>query len=216
MKIGVLAVQGAFIEHERVLEGLGCTCIELRKKSDIGSFDGLVLPGGESTVQGKLLSELGMFDPLKEMIKSGLPVLATCAGAILLADHISNDGSTYFKTFPMTIRRNAYGRQLASMTKAGTFKGLGEIEMTFIRAPVIESVGDGLSDRSSGEGPVKDDMEEREISRDVKNDPEILARLEGDPVAVRYKKQLALTFHPELSGSSEVHEYFLNMINSDK
>ena len=92
MKIAILAVQGAFIEHRKKLEALGAECIELRKKEDLEeSFDGLVLPGGESTVQGKLLRELGMYDFLKEKIESGMPVLATCAGLILLAEHLSND-----------------------------------------------------------------------------------------------------------------------------
>ena len=96
MKIGILAVQGAFAEHKSKLEKLGARCVELRKKEDLdGGFDGLVLPGGESTVQGKLLRELEMFEPLKEKIQAGMPVLATCAGVILLADHLSNDGHVY-------------------------------------------------------------------------------------------------------------------------
>ena len=115
MKIGVLAVQGAFIEHRNKLEALGATCVELRKKEDLrNDLDGLVLPGGESTVQGKLLRELDMFDDLRDRIANGVPVLATCAGLILLAEKLSNDNHVYFGTLPVTVRRNAYGRQLGS------------------------------------------------------------------------------------------------------
>ena len=134
LKIGVLAVQGAFIEHKRMLESLGCECVELRKKSDICDIDGLVLPGGESTVQGKLLRELDMFDELKGRIANGLPVLATCAGLILLASHISNDDNVYFGTLPVTVKRNAYGRQLGSFEATARFDNSFDFTMTFIRA----------------------------------------------------------------------------------
>ena len=104
MKIAVLAVQGAFIEHERKLEVLGASCVELRKAEDLNqSYDGLVLPGGESTVQGKLLRELGMFDTIRKQIKDGLPVLATCAGMILLADSLEGDAMVHLQTVPMTV-----------------------------------------------------------------------------------------------------------------
>ena len=112
MNIGILAVQGAFIEHEKMLVKLGADCAQLRKKSDLTGIDGLVLPGGESTVQGKLLKELELLKPLKQKIENGLPVLATCAGLILLSEHIVNDENRYFGTLPVTVRRNAYGRQL--------------------------------------------------------------------------------------------------------
>ena len=115
LKIGVLAVQGAFIEHKRMLESLGCECVELRQKSDICDIDALVLPGGESTVQGKLLRGLDMFDALKEKIANGLPVLATCAGLILLASHISNDDNVYFGTLPVTVKRNATAGSLEAL-----------------------------------------------------------------------------------------------------
>ncbi len=144
MKIGILAVQGAFAEHKSKLEKLGARCVELRKKEDLdGGFDGLVLPGGESTVQGKLLRELEMFEPLKEKIQAGMPVLATCAGVILLADHLSNDGHVYFGTMPVTVKRNAYGRQLGSFHTIREMKGIGQVPMTFIRAPYIEKCGEG-------------------------------------------------------------------------
>ena len=109
MRIGILALQGAFEEHAKVLDRLGVDHIELRKAADLKiPFDGLILPGGESTVQGKLLDELNMLIPLKERIENGLPVLATCAGLILLAEKLSNDDHVYFGTLPVTVRRNAY------------------------------------------------------------------------------------------------------------
>ena len=126
MKIAVLAVQGAFIEHEKMLESLGAETIELRQKSDLEQdFDGIVLPGGESTVQGKLLKELDMYDALKEKIEQGMPVLATCAGLILLAEELSNDDKRHFHY-------------------DGEIKGLGVYPMEFIRAPYIESVKPGV------------------------------------------------------------------------
>lgn len=186
MKIAVLALQGAFIEHEKKLEQLGATCIELRQKSDLDQdFDGLVLPGGESTVQGKLLKELEMFDDLQKRIQDGLPTLATCAGLILLADRIVNQDQTYFSTIPMTVKRNAYGRQLGSFHIIEEMKGLGKVPMTFIRAPYIESVQEGV---------------------------DILSEVNDHIIAVRYKNQLALAFHPELDENHSIHQYFINMI----
>ena len=146
MKIGVLALQGAFAEHEKVLEQLGAECIELRQARDLSEpYDALVLPGGESTVQGKLLKELGMFDTIKSQIENGMPVLATCAGAILLAEtidgQIKGQPEQYFGTIPMCIRRNAYGRQLGSFHTEAPVAVIGTVPMTFIRAPYIASVG---------------------------------------------------------------------------
>lgn len=188
MKIGILAVQGAFIEHEKILDSLGIRYIELRQKSDLQeSIDGLILPGGESTVQGKLLKDLDMFDPLKKSIMLGLPVLATCAGMILLAERISNDNNVYFGTVPMTVRRNAYGRQLGSFYTTGGFNGIGEVPMTFIRAPYVESIGE---------------------------DVEILATVDSKTVAVRYENQIALSFHPELDSSTKIHSLFIDTIRA--
>ena len=185
MKIAVLAVQGAFIEHERKLEVLGASCVELRKAEDLNqSYDGLVLPGGESTVQGKLLRELGMFDTIRKQIKEGLPVLATCAGMILLADSLEGDAMVHLQTVPMTVKRNAYGRQLGSFHTETEFKGIGEIPMTFIRAPYVADVSDGV---------------------------EVLAVVQDRIVAVRYGKQMALAFHPELDEDHRVHDEFLRM-----
>ncbi|MCI5620286.1 MAG: pyridoxal 5'-phosphate synthase glutaminase subunit PdxT [Lachnospiraceae bacterium] len=185
MKIAVVAVQGAFIEHEKILEKLGAECVELRKKEDLEQeYDGLVLPGGESTVQGKLLKELDMYDKLKEQIAQGMPVLATCAGMILLAEKVGNDERSYFKSLPVVVKRNAYGRQLGSFYVESEMKGMGIVPMTFIRAPYIESVSEGV---------------------------DVLAQVGGHIVAVRYKNQLALSFHPELDQNLSIHQYFLQM-----
>lgn len=188
MVIAVLAVQGAFAEHEQMLAALKIPYIELRKKEDLlRKYDGIILPGGESTVQGKLLKELGMFDRLQQQIQEGMPVMATCAGLILLAEKIDNDDRQYFKTLPVTVKRNAYGRQLGSFYTEQEFVGIGTLPMTFIRAPYIMSAGDGV---------------------------EVLAREEEHIVAVRYKNQLAMSFHPELDKDDRIHRYFLNMVKA--
>ena len=186
IKIGVLAVQGAFAEHRQILEKLGVETFEIRQLRDLEQdFDGLILPGGESTVQGKLLHDLGLFEPLRERIESGLPTLGTCAGLILLAEKLSNDGHTYFATTPVTVERNAYGRQLGSFYTEENFEGIGKIPMTFIRAPLIQRA-----------------------SQDV----QILATVQNQIVAVRYKNQLAISFHPELNSDLRVHQYFMEEI----
>ena len=185
MTIAVSALQGAFIEHEKILEKLGVSCIELRQKEDLNNhYDGIILPGGESTVQGKLLRELDMFDTIKAQIKQGLPVLATCAGMILLAENIDNDSTSHFQTIHMTVKRNAYGRQLGSFYTEEDFKGIGKIPMTFIRAPYVESVAD---------------------------DVEVLATVENHIVAVQYNNQIALSFHPELDPDTRIHEHFISL-----
>lgn len=186
MRVAILAVQGAFIEHRKKLESLGAECIELRKKEDLEQpFDGLILPGGESTVQGKLLRELEMYDSLKEKIESGMPVLATCAGLILLAEHLSNDEHVYFGTLPVTVRRNAYGRQLGSFHTDAEVKGIGEVPMTFIRAPYIETADEQV---------------------------QVLAHVDDRIVAVQYGAQIGLSFHPELDADNRIHEKFLELI----
>lgn len=195
MKIGILAVQGAFIEHKKRLEELGAECFEIRNKSDlIHEIDGLVLPGGESTVQGKLLKELDLFDQLQERIKSGLPVLATCAGLILLAENLKNDTVRHFATLPVTVVRNAFGRQLGSFYIEQEFGTLGKVPMTFIRAPVIETVGKNVEILSV----VCDSENAKENNKKI--------------VAVRFKNQLAMSFHPELNSDNKIYEYFLEML----
>jgi 5'-phosphate synthase pdxT subunit len=195
-RVGVLAVQGAFIEHEQVLARLGVETLELRQASDLERrFDRLILPGGESTAQGRILRDLGMLEPLRERIREGMPVLGTCAGLILLAariDGVNGDGSlvdeqhnsTWFATLPITVRRNAYGRQLGSFRASEEFKGLGKVPMTFIRAPFVTQA-DG--------------------------DVEVLAKAGEDIVAVRHGNQIGLSFHPELDESTAIHEAFLEL-----
>ena len=132
-QIGVLALQGAFIEHEEMLQRLGADCHEIRERADLDApMDGLVLPGGESTTQKKLLADLGLYDELHRRIAAGLPVLATCAGLILLAKDATQDACPYpgFATLPVRVRRNAYGRQLGSFVTTHALKGLGPIPMT--------------------------------------------------------------------------------------
>lgn len=188
MKIGVLAVQGAFLEHEMMLKTLGAEIIEIRKKEDAEQeYDGLILPGGESTVMGKLLKELNLFDILQRKIKEGLPVFGTCAGLILLAEKLTNDEKTYFKTLPVSVKRNAYGRQLGSFCENMEVKEVGKVPMTFIRAPYIE---------------------------EVREDVNVLSVVNGNIVAVRYKNQLGVSFHPELTKNKRMHRYFLKMVKN--
>lgn len=199
MRIAVLAVQGAFLEHRHILQQLGAECVELRNRSDLaGEFDGIVLPGGESTVQGKLLRELHLFEGLKQRIQNGTPVLATCAGLILLAKQISGSPNAHFATLPVMVKRNAYGRQLGSFSATARIKGIREetrpFPLEFIRAPYVASIHGGeavepiavidkLPDGSTG----------------------------CNTVGVRYQNQIGLAFHPELVGDTRCHEMFLSM-----
>lgn len=184
--IGVLALQGAFTEHEKVLDKLGVSWCELRNRSDLKlPIEGLILPGGESTVQGKLLRELDMFTPLQNMLKDGLPVLGTCAGLILLAEKQSESTVSHLATLPVTVRRNGYGRQLGSFTTAGFYEGIGEFPMTFIRAPYVEEAEDGVK---------------------------ITVAVNGKIVGVEYKNQIGVAFHPELTEDLSVHKRFLNLV----
>ena len=183
-RIGVLAVQGAFAEHEAMLGALGAECHELRNRTDLEEKpDALVLPGGESTVQRKILIESGMLAPIKSWIEEGMPVLATCAGLILLAEHLSNDRRTCFETLPVTVRRNAYGRQLGSFHTVAPFERLGEVPMTFIRAPFITQAD---------------------------SEVQVLSVVNDNIVAVRYGNHLGVSFHPELDESLEIHRMFLS------
>ncbi|MDR0882935.1 MAG: pyridoxal 5'-phosphate synthase glutaminase subunit PdxT [Candidatus Adiutrix sp.] len=178
MVIGVLALQGGFSEHIQMLRGLGAAAREIRQPADwaAGGLDGLVIPGGESTVMGKLLVELELMEPIRAAIAAGLPVFGTCAGLILLARFLGLGAG---------VRRNAYGRQLGSFATEADFAGRGAIPMVFIRAPYIESTSQGV---------------------------EVLSVVDGHIVAARQKNILATSFHPELTGSPVVHEYFLDMV----
>ena len=185
MRIGVLALQGAFVEHISKLQKLGVDNIELRQRKDIcENLDGLILPGGESTAMRKLLIELDLLEPLKAMIAEGMPVFGTCAGMILLASEIEGSDGHHFGTIPMCVRRNAYGRQLGSFHTDAEVSGIGMVPMTFIRAPYVAHTGDGV---------------------------EVTAQVDGKIVGVRYKNQLAFSFHPELDDDTRIHEAFLKL-----
>ena len=244
-RIGVLAVQGAFAEHAARLRNLGCSVVELRQQDDVRQhLDGLVLPGGESTAQTKLLRDLGMMEPLRQLIQEGLPTLGTCAGLILLAENVEStgdgrvpggtvaaadlvdagepDGDTIgfacsalgdqrrpdpvvgFRTLPVTVRRNGYGRQLGSFTATaplhvkhagGVSRGANNtseetaaedpiIPLTFIRAPRIIATAPKV---------------------------ETLVQLNGEPVAVRYRNQIACCFHPELDADNAIYQLLLSL-----
>ena len=195
MKIGVLALQGAFAEHRKMLKKLGIESFEIRKKSDLSNavnnndIDGLIIPGGESTVIGKLLYDLDLFDDIKKLILEGLPVFGTCAGLILLAKEIENDSRTYLGAMDIKVRRNAYGRQLGSFFTESEFKGVGVIPMTFIRAPYISSVG-----------------------KNVK----ILSEVDGNVVAAKENNILVTSYHPELNDNLKVHKFFVEMCKLNK
>lgn len=190
MLIGVLALQGAFIEHINVLNKLGVDTFEIRKKDDLlRDFDGLVIPGGESTVMGKLIRELGMFDILKQMIGSGMPVFGTCAGMILLAKSIENSEVSHLATMGIEVKRNAYGRQLGSFATSGIFDNINDVKMVFIRAPYINKVRNGVK---------------------------VLSVVDGNIVAAREGNQLVTSFHPELTGDYRVHSYFIEMVKNAK
>lgn len=185
--IGVLAVQGAFIEHEQMLQSLGVDCIEIRKPEQLTQINGIILPGGESTVQGQLLQKLHMMEPLQNMIRLGLPVLATCAGLILLSEEIDNGEPAHLATLPVTVKRNAYGRQLGSFCTTADLTEIPAFPMVFIRAPYIASVKE----------PVK-----------------VLGTVDDHIIAVQYKHQIGLSFHPELTGDTRIHKYFIDMVRN--
>ena len=184
MRIAVLALQGDFAEHEAVFRRMDIATCQLRQKRDLAqSFDALVLPGGESTVQGKLLRELEMFDEIRARIRNGLPVMATCAGTILLAKQLLDDPTVHLGTLEISVRRNAYGRQLGSFHTTGSFSGMKQLPMSFIRAPRIEFCAPCV---------------------------EVLAEHDGRITAVRQGRQLAMTFHPELETDQRIAEYFVS------
>lgn len=194
MRIAVLALQGAFLEHEMILRKLGVDCFEVRQKQDwLQEKDALIIPGGESTTQGKLLEELGLLLPIREEIENGLPVFGTCAGLILLSRDVEGNSETApapprLGTMQITTARNAYGRQLGSFRVESTFVGIeGQIPMTFIRAPYIKEATEAV---------------------------EVLAKVDDRIVAARQGNQLVTAFHPELDADTHVHEYFLNMIRN--
>ncbi len=189
MRIGILALQGAFLEHYKMLKALNVDAFEIRQLKHLNEpMDGLVLPGGESTTMYKLLVDLNLFDSVKEKIENGLPVFGTCAGLLLLAKTVNNHSTSYIQTMDIVARKNAYGRQLGSFKTFGTFANQENIPFVFIRAPYIESVGHGV---------------------------EVLAIVDDMIVAARQDNQLVTAFHPELSKDLTIHEYFIQMIEDN-
>jgi 5'-phosphate synthase pdxT subunit len=187
MVIGILAVQGAFIEHQAILNRLNVKNFQIRNKVDLNrQMDGIILPGGESTAMGKLLNDLDMMNDLKRLIHDGLPVFGTCAGMILLAETIEHEDKKHIGLMNITVERNGYGRQLSSFLTEAPFNNQ-KIPMTFIRAPYITKKGENVT---------------------------ILSTVDGRWVAAREKNMLATAFHPELTNDTSVHVYFLEMISS--
>lgn len=181
-RIGVLALQGDVREHMDLMRGLDVSCTAVKTIEDLESIDGLILPGGESTTIGFLLEEHGMIEPLRKRIEDGLPVLGTCAGAILLARTVVGVAAVQWPKIGVldaVVHRNAYGRQVDSFEGEIEVSGVGRMHAVFIRAPVIESVGAGV---------------------------EVLATSDGAPVVVREGNVIAATFHPELAAESGLHE----------
>jgi 5'-phosphate synthase pdxT subunit len=186
MKIGVLALQGDFDAHRRRLEELGAEVVLVKKPAQLDEIDGLVIPGGESGTFLKLLGEVGLAK-LKDFVQAK-PAFGTCAGCILLAAEVENPKQAGLGALDITVRRNAYGRQIDSSIREGRFLNQ-PIEMVFIRAPKIERVG---------------------------LDVEVIATEGNDPVLVRTGKTLAATFHPELSDDRRIHQYFLDLIENNR
>src|SRR6202046_1189328 len=185
MNIGILAIQGDYEAHAKMLDRIGVAYTFVRRREDLKAVSGVILPGGESTTHWKVMTEEGLFDALKQFASNGGAFFGTCAGTILLAREVHGPSQESLALLDVSVLRNGYGRQLASDVHLGHTKLRTEpVEMVFIRAPIIESVGKGV---------------------------EGLGEDAGHPVLVRQGKILASTFHPELTGDSSVHEYFLKM-----
>lgn len=193
MIIGVLAVQGGVAEHERTLDELGVEHRQVRRVAHLEGLDGIILPGGESTTISKLLELGGLLEPLKDAIRGGLPAYGTCAGMILLSSEIldTRADAQCLSGLDITVRRNAFGRQVDSFEAALGFAGIVDpVPAVFIRAPWVERVGEGV-----------------DVLATVPNGPAA-----GAIVAVRSGNVMATSFHPEVSGDTRVHEYFVDMV----
>lgn len=186
-KIGVLAIQGAFREHCRMLEQLGVQAVEVRSKEDLNVVDGLIIPGGESTAIGKQLEIDGFGDQIIAMSQNGLPVFGTCAGMILLSKKIDQSDQYSLGLIDSTVKRNAFGRQVASFEADIPVKGINgkDVRAVFIRAPYVVEVAEGV---------------------------DVLAEYAGKIVFIRQGNYLASAFHPELTNDTRIHEYFLKMV----
>ena len=189
MKIGVLALQGDVREHLRSLSDCGVSATPVKRIEELGDIDGLVIPGGESTTIAKLARAFGLMEPIRDRIKAGMPVYGSCAGMILISDRVLDaiEGQETFGGLDVTVRRNAFGRQVDSFETDLKFDGITEppFRAIFIRAPWIESVGPNAT---------------------------VLSQIDGRAVAVRQGSLLATSFHPELTGDSRIHRYFVEEI----
>ena len=198
MTIGVLALQGDVREHADALESVGARAVAVRRTSELDAVDALVIPGGESTTIWKLASAFDLFEPIRKRLADGMPAYGSCAGMIMLADHVLDAaaGQQTFGGLAITVRRNAFGRQVDSFEGPITFAGIeGELHGVFIRAPWVESVDEGA------------------------DGVEVLARVSGGPatgriVAVRQGNLLATSFHPELTGDHRVHGVFADLVRA--
>jgi 5'-phosphate synthase pdxT subunit len=188
VRIGVLALQGAFREHAQALQRLGAETIEVRRPQDLEGLDGIVIPGGESTTIGKLMAEYGLVGPLAARVAEGFPVLGTCAGMIVTAKRVDGETLPGVKGLEISVHRNAFGRQVDSFEIDLAVPCLGDqpFHAIFIRAPVVESVDDAV---------------------------EVLARLpDGRIVAVQQGNVIGIAFHPELTRDDRLHRYFLQLV----
>ncbi len=187
MKIGVLALQGAFVEHMQTLRAMGVEAVEVRLPSDLEGVSGLIIPGGESTTMRHLIERWGLRQPILDLAASGAPLFGTCAGMIVMARHIDGDEGAVLPLLDVTVERNAFGRQLDSFEAQLDVPILGSqpVHAVFIRAPVIARTGPAV---------------------------DVLARLEdGRIVAVRERNVLATSFHPELAGEQRFHRLVVTM-----
>ncbi|HEX3244750.1 MAG TPA: pyridoxal 5'-phosphate synthase glutaminase subunit PdxT [Chloroflexota bacterium] len=192
VRIGVLALQGDFAEHKKVLEELGATAVEVRTVDQLAALDGLILPGGESSTVGKLLEAFGLLEPVRALVEEGLPTLATCAGLVLLAREATEKRGALIGTMDLQVSRNAFGRQRESFEVDLDVPALGQkpVHAVFIRAPAITAHG---------------------------TDVDVLARTEdGTIVAARQGNQVAAAFHPEISGEHRFHKMLLDLVSERK
>jgi 5'-phosphate synthase pdxT subunit len=189
-RIGVLALQGDVREHVAALTRVGAEPVEVRRPEELDGLDGIVLPGGESTTMGRLLDIFGMLEPLRGLLKTGLPAYGTCAGMILLAQEVvdGRPDQPLLGGLDISVRRNAFGSQVDSFEQDVDVEGVGPVHGVFIRAPWVERVGP---------------------------DVEVLARVGEHPVAVRQGSVLATSFHPELTDDARLHEAFIRRIAGD-
>lgn len=187
MEVGILAVQGDFAEHQQMLARMGVASRLVRNASELAELPALIFPGGESTTMLKILTEEQWTEPLTRWVARGGAIYGTCAGAILMAQKVSDPAQPSYGFLPITVQRNAYGRQVASHVSREACRALGDVpvEMVFIRAPVIREIGETV---------------------------EVLGQHRGHPVFVRQGRMMATTFHPELTRDDRVHRYFLERV----